>query len=79
MGTAFWIRRFLVVLVWAFAIIGVAQWAKGHDVGYAATQGAIWGLISAAIFTAARYRQAGKGQHCALCKDTPEMNNEEDK
>lgn len=76
MGTAFWVKRFLTVLAGAFAIICAAQLARGHDVGYSATQGVIWGLISASVFTIARFRQARKGQHCALCRDTPEMNHE---
>ncbi|KQZ45023.1 hypothetical protein [Duganella sp. Root1480D1] len=76
MGTAFWIKRFLVVLAGAFAIISLAQALRGHAIEYSATQGAIWGVIGAAIFTLARYRQARKGQHCALCRDTPEMREE---
>lgn len=73
MGTAFWIKRFLVVLMGAFVIICMAQVLRGHDWAYSATQGAIWGVLGAAVFTVARYRQAKKGQHCALCRDTPEM------
>lgn len=76
MGTAFWIKRFLVVMAGASAIICLSQLRKGLGFEYAATQGAIWGVVSAALFTGARYWQARKGQHCALCKDTPEMNNE---
>lgn len=76
LGPAFWITRFLAVLAGAFAIICVAQLLKGHELAYAATEGAIWGIISAAIFTGARYWQARRGQHCALCKDTPEMRDE---
>lgn len=73
MGTAFWIKRFLLVLAGAFVIISVAQALRGHDWMYSATQGAIWGALGATVFTVARYRQAKKGQHCALCRDTPEM------
>lgn len=73
MGTAFWIKRFLTVLVAAFAIICSAQLLKGHQLAHAAAEAALWGFISAAIFTGARFWQARKGQHCALCRDTPEM------
>ena len=73
MGTAFWIRRFFTVLVFAAVIIGVVQWAKGHTWQYASIQGATWGLISATVFTAARIYQSRRKQHCAICKDTPEM------
>ncbi|MCE3264388.1 MAG: hypothetical protein K0R43_3467 [Pseudoduganella sp.] len=76
MGTAFWIKRFLVVLAGAFIVIGVAQLLKGHDLAHAATQAAIWAAIGASIFTGARYWQARKGRHCALCRDTPEMREE---
>ena len=73
MGTAFWIRRFLTVLVIAFAIICTAQFLKTDNIFYAVTQAAIWSVISAIIFTVARYFQSRRGQHCAICKDTPEM------
>lgn len=77
MGTAFWIKRFLVVLAGAFVIICGAQLLRGHDIVYSATHGALWGLAGAVLFTVARYRQASRGQHCALCKDTPEMRGEQ--
>lgn len=77
MGTKFWIKRFLVVLVGAFAIITAAQLFKGHGLGYASTHGALWGLITAAVFTVARFIQARRGQHCVICKDTPEMLDQE--
>ena len=73
MGAAFWIKRFLTVLVGAFIIIAAAQLLKGHVVAYALTQAAIWGFITAAVLTVARSWQSGRGQHCAICKDTPEM------
>jgi hypothetical protein len=73
MGAAFWIRRFVVVLAGAFAVICTVQLAKGHRLDYAAVQAAIWAAISASVFTVARFFQARRGQHCALCKDTPEM------
>jgi len=73
MGTAFWIRRFFTVLVLAGVIIAVAQWARGHTLLYASTQGVIWGCVSAVVFTVARIFQSKRKQHCAICKDTPEM------
>lgn len=73
MGTAFWIKRFLIVLVGAFVVIGAAQMLKGHDLPYSVTQGAIWGVITATVFIVARLFQSRRGQHCAVCKDTPEM------
>ena len=73
MSTRFWIKRFLIVFAGAFAIIFAAQMIKGHNLIYSATQGVVWGSIAAAIFTAARIFQSRKGQHCAICRDTPEM------
>jgi len=72
-GTAFWVRRFFTVLVLVGIIVALAQWAKGNTFQYAITQGAIWGCVSAAVFTVARIYQSRRKQHCAICKDTPEM------
>jgi hypothetical protein len=73
MGFSFWVRRFLTVLAGAFAVICIAQLLKGHDLAYSVIQGAIWALIAATIFTGSRFYQSRQGQHCVLCKDTPEM------
>ncbi|MEO8809924.1 MAG: hypothetical protein ABI386_06735 [Rhodanobacter sp.] len=73
MSTTFWLKRFFTVLLGAFAIICVAQLLKGHRVDYSVTQAAVWGLLSALVFTTGRYFQARRGRHCALCSDTPEM------
>jgi hypothetical protein len=72
-GTAFWIRRFFTVLALVGVIVALAQWAKGHTFQYAVTHAAIWGGISAAVFTVARIYQSRRKQHCVICKDTPEM------
>ena len=73
MSTGFWIKRFLTVLGLAFAVIFTAQLLKGRDLEYSVTQAALWSVISSLVFTVARYFQARRGQHCAICKDTPEM------
>ena len=73
MSTGFWIKRFLTVLALAFAVICAAQLLKGRGLEYSVTQAAIWSFISSLVFTVARYFQARRGQHCAICKDTPEM------
>jgi hypothetical protein len=72
-GARFWIQRFLTVLGGVFVVICAVQLLKGHDLPYSATQAGIWGSISASVFTTARFFQARRGQHCALCNDTPEM------
>lgn len=73
MGTTFWIKRFFTVLMGAFIVIGVVQMLKGHDLRYSVTEAAIWGVITATVFTVGRLYQSHRGRHCAICKDTPEM------
>jgi hypothetical protein len=73
LSVGFWVKRFLVVLGLAFAVICTAQLLKGRGLEYSAAQAAIWSIISAIVFTVARFFQARRGQHCAICKDTPEM------
>jgi hypothetical protein len=76
MGATFWIRRFILVWTAAFVLIAGAQALKGHDLAYALTQGLLWGTISAVIFLSARLYRSRRGQHCAICQDTPEMRGE---
>ena len=73
MGSAFWVRRYLVVFVVAACVIAGAQLLRGHGLEYSFTQGVLWAAISAGVFTGARIYQPGKGMHCAICRDTPEM------
>jgi hypothetical protein len=75
MGAAFWIRRFILVWTAAFVLIAGAQALKGH-LAYALTQGLLWATISAAVFIGGRLYQSRRGQHCAICRDTPEMRGE---
>jgi hypothetical protein len=76
LGAAFWVRRFILVWTAAFVLIAGAQALKGHDPAYALTQGLLWATISAGIFVVARLYQSRRGQHCAICRDTPEMRGE---
>jgi hypothetical protein len=73
MGTAFWVRRFLLVFVVATFVIAGAQLLQDRGFKYSLAQGLLWAAISASIFTSARIYQSGKKMHCALCRDTPEM------
>jgi hypothetical protein len=73
LSIGFWVKRFLTVLVGAATIIFIAQLLKGHSVAYSAPQAAIWGVAAAIIFTVTRFFRARRGQHCAICKDTPQM------
>lgn len=73
MSAAFWLRRFLTVFALAFLVIATAQLLKGHTLVYAGTQAALWSLIATSVFTISRIYQSRRKQHCALCRDTPEM------
>jgi hypothetical protein len=73
MPVSFWIRRFLTVLLGAFAIIAISQRLRGHAWPDVVLDAACWATISAALFVAARYWQSRRGRHCALCRDTPEL------
>lgn len=73
MGTSFWIRRFVLVALTLFIIIGGVQYLKGHSAGYSIGQGILWALVSATIFTVSRFYQSRRGQHCALCNDIPDQ------
>ncbi|MGH8077415.1 MAG: hypothetical protein ACREPE_08850 [Lysobacter sp.] len=73
MGMAFWLRRFVVIFVAAFAVIGVGQLLKGHGMEDAAKHALLWATISGSVFVAGRMYQSGRGEHCALCRDIPEM------
>lgn len=73
MGPAFWIRRFLLVFALAFTLIALSHLLRARGLDYALSQALIWGLISATVFTGTRLYRSRRGQHCALCKDTPEF------
>jgi hypothetical protein len=72
-GTAYWIRRFLVVLGGAFIVIVASHLVRARGMECALVHGALWALITATVFTGGRFVQARRGQHCAVCRDTPEL------
>ena len=73
MGTWFWVRRFFTVLALAFVLIAGAHLLRGRSAKYAVSEGIVWSLITASIFISTRLYRSRKGQHCAMCADTPEM------
>lgn len=73
MGKAFWIRRFFFVWGLAFVVIAMAQVLKGRELMFAVAEGARWGLLASMVFVTARVWQSRRKQHCAICRDTPEM------
>jgi hypothetical protein len=71
MGTTFWIRRYVLVLVGTFVVIAGAQVLRGRALEASIIHGLIWSVVSASIFVGARIYQSRKGQHCAICNDIP--------
>jgi hypothetical protein len=67
----FWIKRFIVALVLAFTVICAAHLLRGRDLRQSVTEAAIWGVISATVFTIANHYRVRRGQQCALCGDPP--------
>ena len=65
------LRGFLVVLAGAFVVIAAARLLKGNTLEYAASEGLVWAVISATVFTVARAYRLRKGQYCAVCGDLP--------
>ena len=73
MGTCFWTRRFVIVFLGALVVIGAGQLLQGRSLDHALSHGLLWSFVTAGVFIAARLYQARRGQHCAICRDTPEM------
>lgn len=71
MGAKFWVLRFLTVVAIAFFVIFAAQLVETNDFKYSAVQASIWSVASSILVT--RIYRSRQGQHCAMCKDTPEM------
>lgn len=71
-STAFWVRRYFVVAGAAFVLLVAVGLLKGREFDRVLMESLLWGVVTAAVFTAARYRSACKGQACALCRDTAE-------
>ncbi len=73
MGRSFWIKRFVTVAAVVFVVLMVVELFKGHTPDEALVNSAVWSLIAAAIFVAARIYHSRRGRACALCGDTPDM------
>ena len=71
-STGFWVRRYIVVAGGVFVILVAAGLLKGRDLDRAVPESLFWAVVTAAVFTAFRYRSARKGEACALCRDTVE-------
>jgi hypothetical protein len=67
-----WIGQYLLATSTMFALLVVVDLLRGRTFAASWTQSLAWGAASAAIFVGSRYRQARKGEACALCKDSTE-------
>ncbi|HET9679981.1 MAG TPA: hypothetical protein VFP95_05395 [Gammaproteobacteria bacterium] len=68
MNKRFWAKRFCIAFVAATVIISVANLLQGNNVFYSFVEGAIWGLITAAVYVISLFYRV---RDCALCKDIP--------
>jgi hypothetical protein len=73
MKTTFWIKRFFIVLIGVFSILFVASLVKKKSLESAMAESSAWAGVTAVVFVTARLYQSRRGQHCALCRDTPEL------
>lgn len=64
MGPAFWLQRFVLALLVAGGVIFVAQLAKGHSVAASAWFAALWGTVSAGLFTLVGYVRYKRNPAC---------------
>lgn len=69
MGAVFWVRRFLLALVVAFAVLFGAELAKGHPQMAALRFAGLWGLATGTIFTLASYVRYRRNPACWLPGD----------
>lgn len=66
MGTGFWLKRFLLALLVASALLFVVQLAKGNSTSAASQFAALWGGISAALFTLVGFVRYKRNPACML-------------
>jgi hypothetical protein len=71
MSTAAWAFRFLLAFAVAAAALAVVQLAKGANIGSAATFAAVWGALTALVFTGVGYIKYKRNPACMI-KPTPE-------
>jgi hypothetical protein len=73
MRNPFWIGRYLLAFLIASAIIGGAQFLKGHALRYSVFQALIWGPLTAGVYIATAIYRFRKARNCVLCSspETP--------
>lgn len=66
MGKGFWIRRFVIALVIAWAVLFAAHLLRGHALADSAWFAALWGAAAAVIFTVIGYVKYRRNPACML-------------
>lgn len=66
MGTRFWLKRFFLALLIAIALLFAVELAKGHELADAVRFAALWGFLSAALFTLVGYVRYKRNPACML-------------
>jgi hypothetical protein len=66
MRAGFWVNRFLIALLVACAILFLVGLIKGRALENAAQSAALWGVLSAGIFTLAGYIRYKRNPACML-------------
>ena len=66
MGTKFWLKRFVSALLIATALLFIVELVKGHGRAEAAQFAALWGAITAALFTLIGYNRYKRNPTCWL-------------
>ena len=66
MGAAFWIKRFLLVLVVAFVVLFGVELAKGHSQAAALQFAGVWAVVTGTVFSLASYVRYRRNPACWL-------------
>ncbi len=69
MGTAFWLKRFLLATTVAFFVLFGTRLAKGHPQMAALQFAGGWALATGVAFTLAGYARYRRNPSCWLPKD----------
>ena len=73
MGTAFWMRRFLLVFLAPHALLLALNCYKVAASTTRSHMACSGRQFRPAFLLVQRIYQSSKGVHCAICRDTPEM------
>lgn len=65
-----WIVQYLVATATMFALLLVIDLLRGTPAEQAWQSCLLWAAAASAIFVGSRYRQAARGDACAVCETT---------